>query len=798
MSLPIRAPGDARPVKGPSESMVHLPNLWRAIWRGRAWIIATPLVLVLLVALWTRAQEREYDATATLLVETEGADGGMLARQVAAFAGLGTGRSTIETDLALLESRQIAEMVADSLRLQVVVRQPDMPRGAILTTVEAERDAFAGTVWLSPVGNGSYRVSVDVDEASERRGFPVPESVREGEPLEFGGVRVVVAPSGPADEGEVIELRVLSFRSAVERLMKNLEVTRDGASTVVGVRARYTDPEIAAAIANGVVARFVEYRRLTSRDQARGSIDFLREQASEYETQLRSAEDELRAYREQELVVSPEAAATQQAQRLGALEAERADLLAERQVLGGMLDDVRAAGATNGTSEYRRLATFPEFFRNPAVQNILSALVDIENQRSELLVRRTGENVDVRGLTERIEELEEQLLHTATNYLARLDEQIAAIDRTLAGSAGQASRVPGVQTEFLRLSRRVELLEEIYALLEMRLKEQEVAEADARSDVRLVDAALVPLRQSSPRPLLNVLLAMLVGGMLGVGIAVARAVFDPAMYSSEVVAAAAGGVSVLGSIPDARTAGKAARLSGGARLLRRSPVATASAPGGLVAGEMDDPAAEAYTLLRTRLSMLTVPAPRVIAVTSPLTGDGKSTVAANLALAYALRGARTLLVEGDLRRGGLVARLGLSPIGRGLGEVLQGQVNPTDAIRSHRTAQDGVAFDVLPAGVRPRHPAEILDSKALPVLLDELRQRYEVVIIDTPPVAGVADALLIARHSDGALLVTRAGATDRGALEESIAQLEAADARVLGLVLNGFRDGPAVRYAYGR
>src|SRR5690606_37443199 len=146
MSLPIRAPGDARPVKGPSESMVHLPNLWRAIWRGRAWIIATPLVLVLLVALWTRAQEREYDATATLLVETEGADGGMLARQVAAFAGLGTGRSTIETDLALLESRQIAEMVADSLRLQVVVRQPDMPRGAILTTVEAERDAFAGTV----------------------------------------------------------------------------------------------------------------------------------------------------------------------------------------------------------------------------------------------------------------------------------------------------------------------------------------------------------------------------------------------------------------------------------------------------------------------------------------------------------------------------------------------------------------------------------------------------------------------------------------------------------------------------
>src|SRR5690606_19040699 len=177
-----------------------------------------------------------------------------------------------------------------------------------------------------------------------------------------------------------------------------------------------------------------------------------------------------------------------------------AELIAEREVLAGLIADVSASSSADaGNSAYRRLAVFPEFFRNPAVQNILSSLVQLENQRAELLVQRTMENVDVRGLSDRIEELEEQLYLTATSYLAGLDEQIAAADRTLAGSTGQAARVPQVQTEFVRLTRQVELLDEIYALLQMRLKEQEVAEADGRSDIRMLDAALVPLRPASPR-----------------------------------------------------------------------------------------------------------------------------------------------------------------------------------------------------------------------------------------------------------------------------------------------------------
>lgn len=790
-------------VEPPAElngSTIHLPNLWRAIRRARAWIVLTPLVVAVLVLVWTRWQEPVYEATASLVVETEPTESGPLARQVAAFTGLGEGRNTLETDLRLLASRQIAEGVVDSLALQVVMRRPRAPRSEIFARVAAERDAFSGMLTLERMTAGRYALEVVIGERSERAGFPLQESVGVGEAFEVGGVTLELAPTVAGEAPESIELIIIPFRDATQAFRNNLVVGRSGSSSVVEVTTRHSDPELAAGASNSVVERFVDYRRAVGQADARGAIDFLHDQVGQYELQLGEAEDELRRFREQELVVSPDAAATQQAQRLGTLEAQRAGLIAEQQVLARLVQDAAAAAGTEaGSSAYRRLAAYPEFFRNAAVQNILSSLVELENERSELLIRRTGENVDVRGLTSRIGELEEQLYLMATNHLAGLEEQIAAVDRTLAGSAGQAERVPGVQAEYMRLTRQLGLLEEIYTLLQTRLKEQEVAEADSRSDIRTLDAALVPLRPASPRPMLNLVLALIIGSMLGIGIAVVRALFDPAIYSRETAVAAAGGVPILTSIPDTRETSSRLLPSAGRRtFLERALPGRGAASNGRSTGPLADPAAEAYTDLRTRLTMFISPPPQVLVVTSPRAGDGKSTVAVNLALAYARHGTRTLLLEGDLRRPGLGDRLGTPAGSIGLGQVLQGSATAAEAILHHPAGAAGEApLHLLLAGESPRHPIELLDSPALARLVQELRDHYAMIIIDTPPLSAVADALLLARVADGALLVTRAGATDRNTMEEAAAELGAAGVHVHGLVLNGFADRNSSRYSYG-
>src|SRR5690606_28322837 len=114
-------------------SFMHLPSLWRSIRRSRGWMVGLPLVLVLLAALWTWLQPRQYEGRTTLLIESTGAGGGggLLAQQVAAITGMGAGRGTLETDLQLLQSRQVLRGVVDSLALRVIPREPaDLPRGA--------------------------------------------------------------------------------------------------------------------------------------------------------------------------------------------------------------------------------------------------------------------------------------------------------------------------------------------------------------------------------------------------------------------------------------------------------------------------------------------------------------------------------------------------------------------------------------------------------------------------------------------------------------------------------------------
>lgn len=767
-------------------STIHLPHLWRALRRGWWWIAGVPAALIILTGVWTWLQQPEFEGAASLTIETEAPEGGLLAQQVAVFAGLGGGRGSIETELQLLESRQVAEAVVDSLFLQVRVVKPQEPRETLFAEVAVLRDAFEGTIDLVRRADGRYRVAVEAPEAYRPLIATAPIDVGLDEAFEVGGVRLRLNP-GIEEPAERIELQVLSFRSAVESFRNRLNVQRAGGS-VVEVSYRHSDPVLAASATNAAVDRFIDYRRETSRDEARGAIGFLREQVADYEVELREAEQRLREFREGQMVISPEAAAVQQANRLATLEAGLADLRAERQVLTALMEAARAAPeGTARASAYRRLATFPEFFRSIAVQDILSALVELENERAEVMVLRTAENADVQAFTRRIEELEAQLYATAENYLVSLDAQLAAGGDLLAESRGRAAELPAVEAQFLQISREMELLEQIYTLLQMRLKEQEVTEADVRSDIRLVDAALVPLAPVSPKPKLNLLLALAGGLVLGVGIALGRAILDRGMYSREVALEAARGLPVLSSVGSARSsirARLASRQSGGRDASR--------AVGALQAAPVD---VDGYADLRIRLDTFTVPAPRSIVITSPNAGDGKSTVAYNLAAAYVRQGRRTLLVEGDLRRPMLARHLAVESEESGLARLLHGSEQLAGLVQRHRLSGGSEALDVLVAGSLPRGVDSLLEAEAISRFMDQARMAYDVVVVDTPPLDAVADALLFARFADGVVIVTRAGTTDRAALESAVAELDAVHAHVLGLVLNGFSNRSGERYS---
>lgn len=210
--------------------------------------------------------------------------------------------------------------------------------------------------------------------------------------------------------------------------------------------------------------------------------------------------------------------------------------------------------------------------------------------------------------------------------------------------------------------------------------------------------------------------------------------------------------------------------------------------------DLHSPRAEAFRVLRTNLQFVDVDhAQKVYVISSSVPSEGKTTTAVNLAISLAQAGARTLLIEGDLRRPRAAVRLGLDGI-VGVTNVLVGKVKLEDAIQVHHDSK----LDFLASGPIPPNPAELLQSKAMADMLAALRERYDVVLIDAPPLLPVTDAALIASHADGAIVVVRHGKATRDQVKLSRERLEQVDARLVGVVLNmAPAKGRGYGYGYG-
>lgn len=204
------------------------------------------------------------------------------------------------------------------------------------------------------------------------------------------------------------------------------------------------------------------------------------------------------------------------------------------------------------------------------------------------------------------------------------------------------------------------------------------------------------------------------------------------------------------------------------------------------------PVAEAFRTLRTNLGLLSVDEPlKVVMITSPTPEEGKSTVASNLAVAYAHAGKHVLMIDCDLRKPAIHRAFSVENR-RGLTNVLVEDVDLQEV--TQRT--DVRRLDVLTSGPIPPNPSELLASRRMKELLANVKKRYQMVLIDTPPVLAVTDASILATLVDGAILVVRAGFTRKDAANHAKRNLEMTGVRLLGCILNGVRAGRDDHYYY--
>ena len=382
-----------------------------------------------------------------------------------------------------------------------------------------------------------------------------------------------------------------------------------------------------------------------------------------------------------------------------------------------------------------------------------------QNTQSTNLIKLVGHGPsaeEARLLTQQVAEAFVRTISQDTSLRAKQQQQ------ELQG------RVDDLTRTINRLSSRKGSEEEILALKATRaaLTNQlagTIAEAVGRKGaVTVVAPAIASNVPIKPRPLLNEVLGAALGLLIGVGAAWLRSVLDRELHSSEEVESLVG-LPVLASIP-----------------LRRS------------SGADDLVTREAYDVLRTNLTFLSVEAPlAVLTVTSSASGEGKSATVEGLGLAARRRDLNVLLIDGDLRTGHLSTLLGAGSR-PGLVNAIVAGANLNSTIVELRPG-----LSLLPAGPAPPNPPSVLSSPKMAKLVEELRQRFDLILIDSPPVGNLADAALLAALSDASVLVARAGQTARASLVAAAAALSRPRAPIVGVVVFERRSLDPVYYPAG-
>ena len=304
------------------------------------------------------------------------------------------------------------------------------------------------------------------------------------------------------------------------------------------------------------------------------------------------------------------------------------------------------------------------------------------------------------------------------------------------------------------------------------------------TSARVVETALTPAAPSSPSYPKNTVVGFMLGFMLTVVVIVLREVFDNTVRS-EVDVTQVCELPILAAVPDMIVPDKGGyyTYTESGQKKKKKKLSPKNRP--VIGNDISFAASEAYKLLRTMLeySFADEKNCRIIGITSALTGEGKSLTAVNLALNLAQMRNKVLLIDCDMRRPSIAAKLNIDKT-PGLSGFLSGQKDLASLIRQCGIKDNEKAFHVITAGTNPPNPMELLGSARMEKMLDVLREPYDYIILDLPPVCVVSDALVVAKRTDGILMVVREDYCSRNLLNEAVRKLKFVDARILGVSYN--------------
>ena len=710
-----------------------------AIVQRRFWIMAlVGLSVFAAIIVYSFQITPRYTASAMVLIETR-------EQQVidfeAVMSGLAPDSAAIDTEVEVIRSRQLAQAVSSQIGLDAIPEfNPALREPSLVDRIRLALRRFLGG--LRPV-----------DPASG---------------------------SGVADASEDAREELAQER-IVDSLLDATTARRVGMTYVIEITAISASPQLAQEIANTYADQYLLAQLEAKFAATERANTWLNERVDALREEVRAAEQAVASFRAQEGLLDAEGA-TLTEQQISDINAQLANQRAELSEARARLRNVRSRLQQGVSPE-----SITEVLRSEVVRELRNQQAQVTRRAGELATRYGPRHPEILTVQRELADIETQIDREIERIVASLEnevdvarERVGSLELSLAELRAELAADDASLVRLRELEREAEASRALFDTFLNRFRQTGETEELTAADARIIAEAALPTRPSEPNLTLNTALALAIGAFAAVGTALLLELFDIGIRT-ELDVETKLGASHISSVPKLKTP-LPVRLAGG----RRNPV-------DYVVDKPLSGLAESYRAIRSAISVAGIDKPiQVVAVTSALPGEGKTTTTVCLGRIAAQASDRVVVVDCDLRRRQL-SKLLAAEAEHGLLDVLSRERSIDEVIVKDARTE----LDIVPLTSAPFTPRDVFRTTAFAEFVAELRRRYQLVILDTAPVMAVADTRTIASAADGVVYTTEWGRSAVGSSRLALGTLASSHGNLIGVVLNSVDVDRQGRYGYG-
>lgn len=725
-----------------SPTDIDYQALFSRMLRNWYWFVLAALIAGSLAYLDIRYATPKYATSATIIVEDPVEGPGVTTKAISQQFGF-IEDSNIADEIILLKSRGLLAEVVEDLGLDVkyiykgAIRDVDIYNGKDLrvrrldSLIPTSQTIEYGAVSLLAYPNHKFSLVQQGDTSSYLPGTP----------FKIGNISYYLE-IGPDYEKQVskevreVTISINDPQRVASGMLGNLGVVQIGASNTLSIVYSDTDPQRAVDVVNGII-KVYDRRTINGRGlEGAKTLEFIDDRLATVATELYNVEASVAGLKERENIVMDQAS-------------QGASLLDQINTVEGQKSELELRLSL--IADVRRILNQPDDVYEPlsvASEVIDGTLGDLIREYNKLIFEReqklevaTTANPLVITYSEQINELRRTLRQSINTIYRETSERITRINERIIPIENRVNRIPQNERRLLQILRDQQLKQNLFIFLMEKREEAALAIAGATPNTRIVDRAIVNNNPVYPKPVQIYVIAFALAIVIPMVIMFLLEFMNSKITSEEAVTRATN-VPVIGRLPKSRDRGL------------------------VIARKSNSIGAEMFRLLRTSVSFMlsSTPDSKVILVTSSVSGEGKTFIASNLAMSFALTKKKTIVVGADLRKptlGNILIANRDQTEKPGLSSYLVGSATVDDILRP----TEDEYLTVISSGPIPPDPSELLLSHRTEELIASLKQRFDVILIDTPPIGLVTDALLLRKYVDLSLFIVRIGVTPKNSLQ---------------------------------